>query len=288
MAAVFTYTYTLANLAAGNQPLAKIDQDFNDIGLQMLSLNSYGNFYVDSGSVNAYAVTVNSPQTVSLSAGLPIQFKPINNNTGASTLAINGGAAKEILRQGGAALSAGDIVTTGIAEVQYDGTNFILLSPYIPGQITRGSPTAATSLTAVTFTGIPAGINNLNMMLSGISTNGTSNYLIQVGSTTFSTSGYAGGAGSVAGSPSASDYTTGFGIKIADASITIQGQISLNLLDPSTNTWTAGGNFAIASGATTIVNAGVISLAGALDRIRLTTVNGTDVFDAGKVNINYQ
>jgi hypothetical protein len=34
--------------------------------------------------------------------------------------------------------------------------------------------------------------------------------------------------------------------------------------------------------------AGHVSLSGALDRIRLTTVNGTDTFDAGSVNIIYE
>lgn len=33
---------------------------------------------------------------------------------------------------------------------------------------------------------------------------------------------------------------------------------------------------------------GTISLAGALDNVRLTTVNGTDTFDAGSINILYE
>ena len=33
---------------------------------------------------------------------------------------------------------------------------------------------------------------------------------------------------------------------------------------------------------------GAVSLSGTLDRIRLTTVNGTDTFDAGSVNIMYE
>ena len=31
-----------------------------------------------------------------------------------------------------------------------------------------------------------------------------------------------------------------------------------------------------------------ISLGGALDRVRITTVNGTDTFDAGSINIQYE
>jgi len=36
------------------------------------------------------------------------------------------------------------------------------------------------------------------------------------------------------------------------------------------------------------VTAGSISLAAVLDRIRITTVNGTDTFDAGSINILYE
>ena len=33
---------------------------------------------------------------------------------------------------------------------------------------------------------------------------------------------------------------------------------------------------------------GELKLAGALDRVRITTVNGTDTFDAGSINILYE
>ena len=34
--------------------------------------------------------------------------------------------------------------------------------------------------------------------------------------------------------------------------------------------------------------AGRVTLSGALDRVRVTTVNGTDTFDAGSINILYE
>jgi hypothetical protein len=33
---------------------------------------------------------------------------------------------------------------------------------------------------------------------------------------------------------------------------------------------------------------GTVTLSGTLDRVRITTVNGTDTFDAGTVNILYE
>ena len=33
---------------------------------------------------------------------------------------------------------------------------------------------------------------------------------------------------------------------------------------------------------------GTVTLSGTLDRVRITTVNGTDTFDAGSINILYE
>jgi hypothetical protein len=40
--------------------------------------------------------------------------------------------------------------------------------------------------------------------------------------------------------------------------------------------------------ATGIVGSGSKTLSGTLDRVRITTVNGTDTFDAGTINIMYE
>jgi hypothetical protein len=37
-----------------------------------------------------------------------------------------------------------------------------------------------------------------------------------------------------------------------------------------------------------IVGSGSVALSGTLDRVRITTVNGTDTFDAGSINILYE
>ena len=41
-------------------------------------------------------------------------------------------------------------------------------------------------------------------------------------------------------------------------------------------------------GGNAYMSGGSIALGGVLDRIRITTVNGTDVFDAGSINILYE
>jgi hypothetical protein len=54
------------------------------------------------------------------------------------------------------------------------------------------------------------------------------------------------------------------------------------------NTWIASGVTGFDDIAATTMTGGRKTLSGTLDRVRLTTVNGTDTFDAGSVNIMYE
>jgi hypothetical protein len=71
----------------------------------------------------------------------------------------------------------------------------------------------------------------------------------------------------------------------ANASVLQKGNITL--VNISGNTWVV--NSAVSDTGTQIsTTAAVISLTGVLDRVRITTVNGTDTFDAGTINILYE
>ena len=128
-------------------------------------------------------------------------------------------------------------------------------------------------------------------MFSGVSTNGTSIPLVQLGdSGGIETTGYLGtstifrDATAVAGA----NYTTGFGIGILSAAYVMHGSMVLSLIDSSTNTWASSSNFANSNTAVMTVGAGSKPLSATLDRIRITMVNGTDTFDAGSINILYE
>ena len=61
----------------------------------------------------------------------------------------------------------------------------------------------------------------------------------------------------------------------------------LTIVNISENTWVASGTFD--NGASVAgMTQGAKALSATLDRVRLTTVNGTDTFDAGSVNIIYE
>jgi len=151
------------------------------------------------------------------------------------------------------------------------------------------SGTAVTaSSTSVDFTSIPSWVKRITVMLSGLSANGTSPMQIQVGSGSFTTSGYFVNNVTINSGTGQVNATTGFYVNggTTAASVTT-GQLTLSLL--SSNTWIGTGLFLYTNnaGAMSMVS-GNISLSGTLDRVRATTVNGTDTFDAGTINILYE
>jgi hypothetical protein len=127
-------------------------------------------------------------------------------------------------------------------------------------------------------------------MFNGVSTNGSSPLQIRLGTSGgvvitgylqggwYSTAGGGFGAG-----------TTGFalgGTTYASSSSVWSGSYVFTLL--GSNTWTGMGTF-MDTGVTVYgLCSGSVPLSGTLDRVRITTINGTDTFDAGSINILYE
>jgi hypothetical protein len=174
-------------------------------------------------------------------------------------------------------------------------TNELQDSSVVPSKLsqklTQGTSVASTSGTAIDFTGIPSWVKRVTVMFNGVSTTGTSSYQIQIGSGSVSTSGYAGvcGGGGNAASIGSTSLTTGFPITggTLTAANSFSGALVIYLL--GSNTYVAQGN-GFANGSTVFLSMSGVSpaLSGALDRVRITTVNGTDTFDAGSINILYE
>lgn len=152
-------------------------------------------------------------------------------------------------------------------------------------KIARGT-SVSVSGTSVDFTGIPSWVKRITMMLSAVSTNGTSLVIFQLGSTTFTTSGYVGYSNSWTGVIPTS-ISNGIGTTTNNAAVDGR-QGTLTLTNLTGNTWIGQGNFMLTTSTNGGVSVGTVTLGGVLDRVRLTTVNGTDTFDAGSVNILYE
>ena len=151
----------------------------------------------------------------------------------------------------------------------------------INGSIVSATAVASTSGTSIDFTSIPSWVRRITVMLNGVSTSGTSNTQVQIGAGSVETSGYSSSAGY---STAYSTLTTGFlCVTAAAASDSRHGQLILSLV--GSNAWVSSSAISIG---VPITGAGGKTLSGTLDRVRITTVNGTDTFDAGSINIMYE
>jgi hypothetical protein len=155
--------------------------------------------------------------------------------------------------------------------------------------LVQGTSQASTSGTSIDFTGVPSWVKRITVMFNGVSTNGTSNKQIQLGdSGGFETTGYLGASVQLtdAASVNAATITTGFGIRSPLAADTINGAVVITNL--TSNTWVAQGALTDSSRGAGYLVGGAKALSDVLTQVRITTVNGTDAFDAGSINILYE
>lgn len=158
------------------------------------------------------------------------------------------------------------------------------------GVVNTQTAKATTSGTAIDFTGIPAGVRRITLMLDSVSTNGASRVLIRLGTAAgVAASGYAGASSILGTGVGTVAYSTGFeingGALDAATGIRVGG---IRFLNVSGNTWVCEGVVGWGNGTGTTTMGGDVTLTGTLDRVRITTVNGTDTFDAGLANILYE
>jgi hypothetical protein len=157
------------------------------------------------------------------------------------------------------------------------------------GTLVSYSAVASTSGTAIDFTGIPSWARKISIVVNAVSTNGTSGMLIQIGSGSYTTSGYVSHLGAINGGTGQLKYTNGFGLDQGRGSAAVVTNGVLTLYNVSGNIWVASGTtyYTNNDGAMCMI-AGNVTLAGTLDRVRITTTGGSDTFDAGSVNVMYE
>ena len=168
-------------------------------------------------------------------------------------------------------------------------TNKTIGSGYSGSTVTSGTAVASTSGTSIDFTSIPSWVKRITVMFNGVSTNGTSKVIIQIGSGSVVATGYVGSVGNVtnAGATTASNFSTGFTLDdISNASGVRYGTAVLS--NVTSNTWVESATIGRSDSTGASFGGGSLALSGTLDRVRITTVNGTDTFDAGSINILYE
>lgn len=272
------------------------------------------------GSSNAYTLTPGN--TISAYAtGQTFTVRWNHTNTGAATLNVNSVGTVNIKKRDLADtvvdVAAGDLATGKIDRVQYDGTQFILLTPglaaegsvgiveaastaemtagaagkypdaakvaaFVGDQV--GSQGAAVSISGASpwnlSTAIDSGANWIEVGFRQVSLSGTDDVLVQLSTGgAFTTSGYASETGNLTGTgQSVQSDTTGFIVNLGAAANSMSGTLRL-IREPSSNTWVA--SHANRSATNTVAaGGGDIAMAGEVDGVRVTT-NGSDTGDAG-------
>ena len=182
------------------------------------------------------------------------------------------------------------IGTPATGNIEYNGQFFGTDSNASRAQLQRIVQATAVSVsgTSVNFTDIPAWVKKITVMFAGVSTNGSSNYMVQLGTSGgIQATGYSCGAWGA--NTTNINNTTGFlAIVYTVAAGTLDGNLTLTCLNTSTGLWTYTTAMSSSLSGYNTFGAGSKTLSGTLDRVRITTVNGTDTFDAGSTNILYE
>jgi hypothetical protein len=175
-----------------------------------------------------------------------------------------------------------------------DGTG-TLVANGVNSSIVSGTAVTCSGQTSIDFTGIPSWVKRITVMFSGVSTSGTSLFLVQLGDAGgFEITGYASQANSITTTPAvtATTNTAGFvlGASALVAASTYSGTTSIVKLDG--NSWVYSSLIIRDGTASSNFGSGSKPLSDTLTQVRITTVNGTDTFDttpsAGKINILYE
>ena len=179
-------------------------------------------------------------------------------------------------------VASGGITTTGTSSI----SNLTATGTFGGGVITRATAVTLTTQTSVDFT-IPSWVRRITIMLAGASTNGTSLVQAQLGDAGgIEATGYLSTAQNASATANSS---TGYLLTQTNpTAASLTGNAFLCNIDG--NTWILNGDTAQQP----TVSASVSSLGGSktlsdtITTLRITTVNGTDQFDAGTINILYE
>jgi hypothetical protein len=221
-----------------------------------------GTLVIQTGAGPTTAVTVSSAQVVTLANALPVASGGTGVTTSTGTGAVVLGTSPSI---------SGAVLSSMASSV-----------------ITSGTAVASTSGTSIDFVSIPSWVKRITVMLNGVSTNGTSIWGVRIGSGSFDTTGYLGSVGATRSGASANaNYSTSFALVDGNAAVLVlYGAITLTLIN--SNTWVFAGTTGRTDTSGSYFYGGVKVLSGVLDRVQVMTVNGTDTFDAGTINILFE
>jgi hypothetical protein len=285
MALPVSIPYAFAN-ATTTQNLSYLDSNFNALvnglnglanGTSQISISSIS----ATGNANATTYLRGDGSWTSVSGSGTVTS--INANSSVSGFTFTGGPVTTsgiLTLTGPSPGTSGNVLTS-------NGSSWTSSAGAYP--LTSGTAVGSTSGTSIDFTNIPSWVKRVTVMFNGVSTNGTDGIILQIGSGSIETTGYIGGctesapgnAGAIAAAA-----TLFYLASMPTSSAIISGTAVIALL--GSNSWTMLSNMSNSQGQRSYCSSGAKTTSGVLDRVRITTVGGTDTFDAGSINILYE
>lgn len=187
---------------------------------------------------------------------------------------------------GGGNLEFATASNTGtVTEQMVIGSDGIITATVGNLMLISDTAVTTTSGTSVTFTDIPSWTKRISILLSNVSTSGTSDIKVQIGdSGGLETSSYSGSCNTFSATPGATPNSTGFLInETTNASAEMCGIVTL--ANVSGNTWVSSHSLGLGGAVGSSIGGGSKTLSGTLTQLSILTENGTDTFDNGSINI---
>jgi hypothetical protein len=177
---------------------------------------------------------------------------------------------------------------TGLIDV---GGNLSFSGSTLRSSVLNVGGSSFTGVNAFALSGIPAGVNTVDLLIQGASTNGTNQFAMQlvVGGGTIS-SGYVGSAISSNGAGnSVSNHSSGF---VLESSSTVAaddryGRVTLRRSSNGGNLWFMTSELSVGSRGFLTRATGCVNVGAELTGVLFRAGFGSDVFDAGAVYVSY-
>ena len=144
-----------------------------------------------------------------------------------------------------------------------------------------------TSGTAVDFVGIPSWAKRLTIGFDAVSTGGVNVVMVQLGTVAgVLSTGYIGSAVQMSPGATPTGASTNTGILLSGNNSSADTRYGHMLLTKLSGDMWVGSSVSPLGNVTSVgLGGGKVNLPGVLDRIRVTTFGGTDVFDGGNVSL---
>jgi hypothetical protein len=278
----------LLSLAGGTLTGALLADDSGTAALPAIAFDGDTNTGIFRPAADQFAIATNGVERVEFGTtevvfndgGADFDFR-IEGDTKPNLFKVDAGADTVIID--GLTHPSADGTADQVLVTNGSGT----LSFASRSRLISGTSVASTSGTSIDFTGLPSWVKRITVMFNGVSLSSTSNLLIQIGdSGGIETTGYTATANAMNSTGVAGvSSTAGFPIYLAASASAALG--SMVLTNITASEWVSS-HATATSTINTGCGGGTKTLSATLDRIRITTVSGTDTFDAGSINILYE